>query len=518
MSYAVEMRRITKRFGPVTALDDVSLAVIPGTIHAIVGENGAGKSTLVKALYGAHRPDSGEIVIRGHAVTIANSAQALALNIGMVSQHYGIIGELSVLDNLTLGAEGGPFPDRHAARRRAESLAARLGTTLDWDAPAHRLSAAAAQRLEILKLLWRDAKIMILDEPTAMLSPADSDRLFESLRTLVAEGTTILLVTHRLPEVMAHCQRVTVLRQGRLTGDFPVSETDPDQLTEAIIGRRPIDAAARAVGETVQTVFDHGPNSAPIRLRVTDLALRGTGARAKLAPTNLSLPAGEVIGIAGVDGSGQAELFQALLGVAPHTGRLEWNGADISATSTRERLALGFRIIAEDRLAQAVVPDWSVLENAVLGLHRHPAYQRQGWIRPAPKRDWARRVADQYQARYASVDAPMSSLSGGNQQRVVVARATESDPQLILAFQPSRGLDLGAIQAVYTRFLELAAAGSTVLVVSFDLEELQRYCHRAFVMYDGQLAEAPDLRSETLGAMMLGQGFAPRAASPEVAA
>lgn len=478
---AVGMHRITQRFGNVIALEDVDLVVEAGTIHAVVGENGAGKTTLMRILYGALHPSQGEVRIREEVVHFGNSKAAIAAGIGMVSQHYGIIPELTCLQNLILGAEGGPIIDRAAATARAEELARRMGFQFDWAQDAAELSPAGAQKLEILKLLWRNAQIMILDEPTAMLSPQDGEALFESMRKLAAEGATVILVTHRLPEVMDHCQRVTVLRGGKKVAERLVSETNPRELAELIIGGSLVahePPPARAPGDVV--------------LEVRGLVVKGSRGDDALKGAGLIAREGEIVGIAGVDGSGQRELFQAIAGTSPvKDGVVGFRGDEVSHLPTADRIRKGLRVIPEDRHAEAVVEEWSLEENSALGLQRLDPLAKGPFVNAERRKVWAQSVADRFKTRHGGLNLPMASLSGGNQQRFVAARALEMGPQLILAFQPARGLDLGGTADVYRAIREKCDLGAAAIVVSFDLDELLEHADRIVVMHDGLIHTPP---------------------------
>jgi len=499
------MRGISKRFGDVQALDSVDLEVEAGTIHAVVGENGAGKTTLMRALYGAMTVYSGSMEVEGRKVSFAKSAEAIAAGIGMVSQHYGIIPELTCLQNLILGAEGGAVIDLAGARRRASSLAARMGFEFDWDADAAALSPAGAQKLEILKLLWRDARIMILDEPTAMLSPADGEALFASLSQLVAEGATVILVTHRLPEVMEHCKRVTVLRAGKRVEEKLVADTNAAELARLIVG-----------GEVVQPVARDYEISSEEVIRVSSLTVRGSRGDEALKSVSFSLRGRELVGIAGVDGSGQRELFYALSGMAtPVSGSIEFLSeaedrtarSDKTYASVADRLKAGLRIIPEDRHAEGVVEDWSLEENASLGLQRLAPFARGGSVDARARREEAGKIASRFATKHGGLGNAMASLSGGNQQRFVAARALELSPRLILAFQPARGLDLNATEHVYQGLREACKAGAAALVVSFDLDELLEHCDRLLVLNRGVMTEpAPGLEKdrEAVGRLMVG--------------
>lgn len=491
------MTGISKRFGAVTALDHVDLEVARGSLHAVVGENGAGKTTLMRILYGAIAPDEGEIQVDGEARRFASSAEAIEAGIGMVSQHYGVIPALTCLQNLMLGAEHGRIINRAKALEEAHQLAQRMGFEFDWHAEASSLSPGGAQKLEILKLLWRKARIMILDEPTAMLSPLDSDSLFASMRQLAAEGSTVILVTHRLPEVMDHCSRVTVLRGGRLVGDLPVADTSPQELAKMIVG-----------GEVLVRDDLGTPALGPVALSVKGATVRRQGGGELLSNVSIEARAGEVLGIAGVDGSGQRELFRAILGIQRlDSGTIELLGRSATKLSAEQRIELGVRIIPEDRHDEGVVESWSLDENAALGLQRLAPNARGAMVDRAGRRRAAEGIAQKFQTRYGGLDLPIASLSGGNQQRFVAARALSIEPKLILAFQPARGLDLNATAHVYRAIREEARNGAAAIVVSFDLDELLDHCDRIVAMSAGHLA-APEGGHErdrdAIGRLMVG--------------
>lgn len=516
MSWAVRMDGVSKRFGAVQALDAVDLHVETGTIHAVVGENGAGKTTLMRALYGAMSPDAGQIEVEGRPVSFNRSAEAIAAGIGMVSQHYGIIPDLTCLQNLILGAEGSAVINLRAAQSRAETLAKKMGFVFDWNSDAATLSPAGAQKLEILKLLWRNARIMILDEPTAMLSPADGEALFGSLEQLVEEGATVILVTHRLPEVMQHCRRVTVLRAGKRVAESEVSENTSAELARLIVGGDVVQPATRD--------YEIGDRRV---LAVENLTVKGARGEDALKGVSFGLREGELVGIAGVDGSGQRELFYALSGISrPESGRVELAGGGTpgdqpaasdksfrsnrtypGGASTAERLQQGVRLIPEDRHAEGVVEEWSLEENSALGLQRMAPFARGRTVDSQGRRREAAAIAERFSTKHGGLSQPMSSLSGGNQQRFVAARALELDPKLILAFQPARGLDLNATEHVYQGLRDACKNGAAALVVSFDLDELLAHCDRILVLNRGVMSEAPEgqeMDREAVGRLMVG--------------
>lgn len=497
MSPAALMRGVGKSFGDLRALQDVSLALESGEIHGVVGENGAGKTTLMRILYGAIQPDSGTIALAGTGVRFRNSAEAGRAGVGMVSQHYSIIPQLTCLENLMLGAETGAFIGRRAATARAHRLAAEMGFSFDWTREAAGLSPAGAQKLEILKLLWRDARIMILDEPTAMLSPADGEALFAALHGLAERGAAIVLVTHRLPEVIDHCRTVTVLRGGRPVAESAVKDVDASLLAEWMIGHSlspPASQVASASGEAV--------------LSLSDVHVRGARGDEALKGVSLEVRSGELLGVAGVDGSGQRELFQCVLGLLPlSTGSMRLAGADLAGISARKRIARGLRTIPEDRLGEGVVAEWSLAENAALGLQRLVPFAHGAWIDEKARSAMAQQAADRFDTKRSGIKMRFADLSGGNQQRFVAGRALCAAPRLVLAFQPARGLDIEAGGRLYAALREECAKGAAALVVSFDLDELLDNCDRIVAMRSGRIYQPPAGKEHdraAVGALMVG--------------
>ena len=489
------MRGITKLFGNVAALENVDLTVQPGHIHAIVGENGAGKTTLMKVLYGAHAANEGEIKLNGQPVSFKNPEAAIASGVGMVSQHYAIIPQLTCLQNLILGAEPGAIINEKQTIQRASELATQMGFEFDWQQEASELSPGQAQKLEILKLLWRNAKILILDEPTAMLAPEDADLLYAKLHELTETGATVLVVTHRLPDVMEHCDEVTVLRGGKLITSCAVNQTNPRDLAEKMIGQ--------SMTEHVPTLCTPGETI----LSVKNTTIKGEKGEDAVKNASFELRTGELVGIAGVDGNGQRELFHALMGLKPATGEFTLLGQNLNTLSTRERIQAGLRLVAEDRHDEAVIEAWTISENAILGLQRTSGILKGQSIDREAQRNLAVAVTEQFPTKFNHINQPFRDLSGGNQQKIVVARALQQDPKVILAFQPTRGIDLYVADLVYQGLIQTTRAGSAVLVVSFDLDEIMMYCDRILVMNHGILSEVPeDKRNDRLaiGRMMVG--------------
>lgn len=495
MTPAVQMTGITKLFGSVEALRNVDLTVQSGHIHAIVGENGAGKTTLMKVLYGAHQASEGQIKLNGEPVSFRDSKEAIAAGIGMVSQHYSIIPELTCLQNLLLGAEPGPVISYAAAESRANELAKQMGFQFNWHEEASEISPSQGQKLEILKLLWRNAKILILDEPTAMLAPDDADLLYAKLHELTEQGATVLVVTHRLPEVMEHCDEVTVLRGGKLIDSCPVSQTNPAELAEKMVG---------------QAVTEHSPipcNPGKTLLTVRNLVVKGDKGNDAVKEASFELKSGELVGIAGVDGNGQRELFYALMGTRHSSGEIRLGNQSLTNTSTAERIQAGIRLIAEDRHNEAVIEDWSIADNAILGLQRTNRVLAGRSINRNTQAELAKNVTETFPTKFDNANQRFRDLSGGNQQKVVAARSLQESPQVVLAFQPTRGIDLYVAGLVYDGLIKATREGATVLVVSFDLDELMTYCDRILVMNHGEIAEVPAALCQdrsAIGRMMVG--------------
>ncbi|MEZ5163572.1 MAG: ATP-binding cassette domain-containing protein [Fimbriimonadaceae bacterium] len=492
----VQMSGITMDFGAVRALENVSLSVKQGHIHALVGENGAGKTTLMRILYGAIQPTEGSVQISGEEKHFRSQDEAIHAGVGMVSQHYSIIPELTQLDNLMVGAEPGWLIPRAAAKTRADELAQRMGFDFEWDALSEGIGPAQAQKLEILKLLWRDSQIMILDEPTAMLTPADSDLLYGKLRELANAGATVIVVTHRLPEVMEYCDEVTVLRSGQLIGSRVVSETNSAELAEMIVGH--------AIEFQKPDKFDAGG----VVLSVSELSVKGDRGDEAVKRASFELRAGEFVGLAGVDGNGQRELFLNLMGLQPTlAGGISLDDVDITRHSTAERLLCGMRLIPEDRHEEAVIEDWSIEENGILGLQRSDSVKSGMAINGSAKSAIAERITTLFPTKFDHVHQRFGALSGGNQQKVVNARAFEGNPRVILAFQPTRGIDIKVSELVFQKLRAFARSGGAVLMVNFDVDDLIEHCDRILVINHGEVFEPRPEESHdraVIGRLMVG--------------
>ncbi len=487
---AVAMRHIDKRFGAVHANRAVNLTVAPGTVHGIVGENGAGKSTLMSILYGFYEADGGEIAIEGRPARIRGSREAIALGIGMVHQHFMLVDTLSALDNIMLGAEPGwSLPAARAeVRAKLDVLMRDTGLVVALDALVHELPVGERQRLEILKALYRGARILILDEPTAVLTPAETEQLFVTLRTLRDRGTTVLLITHKLKEIMALCDAVTVMRGGQVVLDCAIADTSIDGLAEAMVGRRVnlgrSDTAARETG--------------PALLRASSLSWTDELGVARLADVSLTLHAGEIVGIAGVSGNGQSELLDVLCGLlAPAAGTLELGGQRFEPGSwidTRTARALRLAHVPEDRHKRGLVLPFDAWESATLGYQDAPRYTARAllaWMRQRRMREDCAEMMERYDVRPRNPALRSSKFSGGNQQKLVLAREAqggEHAPQVLLVGQPTRGVDIGAIEFIHGRLRAMRDAGGAVLVVSSELDEILALADRVIVMNAGRVA------------------------------
>ncbi len=490
---AVELRDIRVRFGEVEALRGVSLAVAAGEIHAVVGENGAGKSTLMRVLYGLVPADAGEVWVKGARVDVPTPERALAAGVGMVHQHFMLVDTLSVAENVVLGRE----PVRHGlldgarALAEVEALAARhgLGAAAGWARrPAGALSVGERQRVEILKVLYRGADVLVLDEPTAVLTPPEVRELFAVLGRLRAGGATVVLVTHKLDEVMAVSERVTVLRRGEVVAARRTAETTPEALARDMVGRAvggPPARTGRAPGEVLLAVEDLAAGA----LDGVTLAVRG----------------GEILGVAGVEGNGQTELAEAVTGLRAARGRVRLAGADVSRASVAARRARGLAHVPEDRHRRGLLLDLAISDNLLLGRERR--YAVPGWIDRARLRADAARLLDRFDVRPADPDAPARALSGGNQQKVVLARELATAPRVLVAAQPTRGVDVGAIERIHAELSSLREGGAAVLLISAELDELLALADRIVVLYRGRIVgelTRAEATRERLGAMMTG--------------
>jgi simple sugar transport system ATP-binding protein len=513
---AVEMDGITRRFAHALANDGVSLRVAAGEVHAIVGENGAGKSTLMKILYGEIQADSGRVRIHGLPVRFRSPADAIARGIGMVHQHFMLVHPFTVAENVVLGDECARWgllgADR--AEQRVAGLSTRYRLAVDPRARVADLGVGQQQRVEILKVLHRDARIIILDEPTAVLTPGEVDEFFATVREMRASGKTILIITHKLREVMALSDRLTILRAGRCVAQMPTADTAPAEIARLMVGREVVlPTLAREIDSmggpaTAKADNTDAPEQDTVRagatpaLRVEGVGLHPRGRAPVLDGVTFQVLPGEVLGIAGVEGNGQRELAEVLAGLrAPGAGRIEINGRDVTRLGPRGRFAAGLACIPEDRQRTGLILDFTLRENLRLGRHRETGARRR-FSHAA-----ARELLGRFDVRPADPSARASRLSGGNQQKLVVAREVTRGAQVLLACQPTRGVDLGAIEFIHRRIIEMREAGRAVVLISAELSEILALSDRVAVMFGGRIVfESPNrgLAERDLGIHMAG--------------
>jgi ABC-type uncharacterized transport system ATPase subunit len=497
---ALELRGITKRFGALTANDAVDLQLRRGEIHALLGENGAGKSTLMNVVYGMSRPDEGEILVEGQPVSMGSPREAMAHGVGMVFQHFMLIPVMTVAENLVLGAEPRRrgLLDLGEARRRTRELSDRYGLKVDPDARVSDVSVGQQQRIEILRALDRGARILVLDEPTAVLTAQETHELAEVLRTLRDAGTSIVFITHKLHEVLEVADRVTVLRRGKTIGTIETADADEASLARMMVGR---DVVLRVEKEPA------APGE-PL-LEIDDVHAEDDRGLPAVDGVSLQVRAGEIVAVAGIDGNGQSELIDLVSGLRPCTaGQVRLRGKDITNCSPRAAREAGIGHIAEDRHRRGLVLDFNLSENLALMDYREDA--RLGLLKPRRMLDAAKRLLHEFDVRGGTPDTPARSLSGGNQQKVVIAREISGNPDALIAAQPTRGLDVGAIEFVHRRLLAERDAGRAILLFSLELDEVRSLADRILVIYDGRIVgELPPTASdEELGLLMTGGGSA----------
>jgi general nucleoside transport system ATP-binding protein len=493
------MRGITKRFPGVVANDHVDFDLLPGEVHALLGENGAGKSTLMNILYGLYKPDEGEILIKGERVVMHSPKDAIARGIGMVHQHFMLIPVMTVAENVVLAdepREAGVLLDYREAERRVRELADRFKFAIDPHARVQDISVAQQQRVEILKALYRKAEILILDEPTAVLTPQEALELFQILRGLIAEGLSVIFISHKLDEVLEISDRITVLRRGKTIATIPREGATEQELARLMVGREVLLRVEKTPAKPGDPV-----------LVVESLSVFDDRGLPAVREVSLQVRAGEIVGIAGVDGNGQSELIDAITGLRrPSGGRVLIGNEEVTTKDADDHLEAGLGHIPEDRQRRGLVLEFTLAENVALHDYDKPPISRWGWLRPRRMIERARDLIKRYDVRGGGPTTRASALSGGNQQKVVLAREVERDPAVLVAAQPTRGLDVGAIEFVHRRLIEERDEGRAILLISFELEEILSLSDRILVIFEGRIVGEypPTVTAEELGIAMIG--------------
>ncbi len=494
----IEFRGITKKFGDFYANDRIDLTLEKGEIHCLLGENGAGKTTLMNTLFGLHRPDAGEIVLNQKTCCITHPGMAIKLGLGMIHQQFMLAGRLTVMENIIAGKEPlkNGVVDKKKARDQIKQLSDEYQLALNPDKKIEDVSVGEQQRVEILKVLYRGANILIFDEPTAVLTPQEVDRLFVILRRLKGVGKTIVFITHKLEETMAISDRVTVLRKGRVMGTVHTGDTTAEKLARMMVGRDVLLRVAKAELATGTRVLD-----------VRHLSLPGGHHRPLLDDINLSVAQGEVVGIAGVTGNGQLALEECITGLRRvKTGEIYLNGENITGLPTGLRRKKGMAHIPSHRLKRALVPSYDLAENMILGAHG--TFTRWGFLQKDKIKAYCQTVVEQYDVRCRSINDSAGTLSGGNQQKLVIGREFSLNPIFILAAQPTRGVDVGAIEFIHRHILKMRQRNRAILLISVELEELMSLADRILVMYEGRIvAEGDHFTKAELGLLMAGKGL-----------
>lgn len=499
MEKVIEMKGITKVFPGTVANDNVNFDLYKGETHVLLGENGAGKTTLMNVLYGLYQPDKGEIHVKGKQVKITNPNEAIKNGIGMVHQHFMLVHNFTVTQNIILGIEPrkGLSIDMKKAVKDVEELSKKYGFSIDPNAVIEDISVGQQQKVEILKALYRGAEILILDEPTAVLTPQEIEELGVIIHNLLKEGKSVILITHKLKEVMSMSDRVTILRRGKITGTVKTQDTNIDELAELMVGRK------------VQLIVDKEPAKIGRELlKVADLVAKDHRGLPAVDGLSLTLNAGEVLGIAGVDGNGQSELVEVLTGLRkPESGTILLDGENIYGKTPREINSAGLANIPEDRHKRGLILKYTLFENSILGSHKNKPFSNGIVMNYGAIKDHCRKLIKEFDVRTPNIDVPASSLSGGNQQKLVAAREITKDPKVIIASQPTRGLDVGAIEYIHKRLINERDKGKGVLLVSLELDEVMALSDRIAVIYDGKIAavfDREDATEQKLGVYMAG--------------
>ncbi|MGM0919648.1 MAG: ABC transporter ATP-binding protein [Bacillota bacterium] len=499
MEYVIEMLGIRKEFPGIVANDNINLQVKKGEIHALLGENGAGKSTLMNVLFGLYQPEKGEIRVKGKTVNITNPNIANDLGIGMVHQHFMLVNNFSVTENIILGNEPTKTGKINLkdAEKQVKEISEKYGLAVNPSAKISDISVGMQQRVEILKTLYRGAEILIFDEPTAVLTPQEIKELIGIMKTLIKEGKSIILITHKLKEIMEVCDRVTVIRKGEGIGTVNVAETNPNELAALMVGREVLFTTQKKAAVPAEEV-----------LKIEDLVVKDSRNVTVIDSLNLSVKAGEIVGIAGVDGNGQSELIEAITGLmASESGSILLNGKDIRNQRPRQITEAGVGHIPQDRHKHGLVLDFPVGENMVLQTYYQKPYSKKGVLNFKAIYDKAEKLIKEFDVRTPSSSTLARALSGGNQQKAIIGREVDRDPDLLIAAQPTRGLDVGAIEFIHRRLIEQRDKGKAVLLISFELEEIMNVSDRIAVIYEGKIVAIVNPKETTeqeLGLLMAG--------------
>ena len=502
MNAKIELDGITKRFPKVVANDEIDLAVERGSVHALLGENGAGKTTLMNVLYGLYQPEEGTIFVDGNLVDFSSPADAIEAGIGMIHQHFMLVDPMTVSENIFLGDEPqkwfGLAVDGRRAHAQIEELCERYGFEVDPGTPVETLSVGVQQRVEILRTLHRGADLLILDEPTAVLTPPEVEDLFAVFDELTAEGKTIVFITHKLDEAMTAADRITVLRDGENVGTLESSGTTREELAGLMVGRE-------VLLDTEKSSQEPGDRM----LSVSDVSVTDERDIPALQEVDFEVREGEIFGVAGVDGNGQSELAESIVGLrTPDSGAIKYRNKGITTASRRERIAAGLSFIPDDRQERGLVMNYSLVKNGLLGNQHLAPFSDETWVDWEETRGYTDNVVDEYDVEPANPEAGAKSLSGGNQQKFIVGREFERDPDLVVASNPTRGVDIGSIEFIHERLLELRDDGKAVVLISSKLDEVQQLSDRLAVLYEGQImgiVDPAETGEEEIGLLMAGQ-------------
>ena len=507
--YVIEMLNITKEFPGIKANDNVTLQLKRGEVHALLGENGAGKSTLMSVLFGLYQPDAGTIKKNGQAVHIKDPNDANALHIGMVHQHFKLVEIFTVLDNIILGVEPNKmgFLQKSEARKKVMELSARYGLKVDPDARIEDISVGMQQRVEILKMLYRDNEILIFDEPTAVLTPQEIDELMEIMRSFTKEGKSILFITHKLNEIMAVADRCTVLRKGKCVGTVDIRNTTKEELSRMMVGRQVSFAVEKSAPHPGSVILDVQNVTVPSKLHKNNA----------VKDVSFQVRRGEIVCLAGIEGNGQTEFVSALTGLEKlGSGHITLCGQDITAAPIRARSKLGMSHIPEDRHKYGLILDYTLEDNLVLQRYWQPEFQNHGFLRRDAIRKYAQRLIQQYDIRSGQGPVTIArSMSGGNQQKAIIAREVDKGPELLVAVQPTRGLDVGAIEYIHKQLISQRDAGKAILLVSLELDEVMNVSDRILVMYEGEVVGEFDPKTTSIHELGLYMAGAKRQTAAE---